>query len=244
MSKVADEKIVTEKPKVSFFFVYLLGVAMKIGCLSVTWNFGLSVGFYEYFITFLAISSAYFCLCLCMSEMVSIMSFSGGYYGYARCAIGPLGGFLVGCSGAWESISYISLYVLRLAQIFIQVSDLNLKLGDQPYIWILIYVALILIHILISKFFWKAIATLSIFALTLIIILIFGSMEDGDFDKYALHGTNGFQQTTDYWPFLSVFRISIVFYLGFDMITLTAAEVEDVRNILYLFLIIYTKIMN
>lgn len=169
-----------------------------------------------------------------MSEMVSIMSFSGGYYGYARCAIGPLGGFLVGCSGAWESMVYVSIYVLRLGMIAEYAFDKwNLKFGDQPYMWMVIYAALILIHIGIAKYFWNTMAFLGISCLLLITILLFGSMEDGDFNKYALHGTNGFQQTNDYWTFLSVFRMAIVFYLGFDMITLTASEVEDVSIIFY-----------
>lgn len=78
------------------------------------------------------IGTAYTMLALCMAEMVSIMSFSGGYYGYARCAIGPAFGFLVGCSGAIESIFYIAMYLVRIAR-FCSLY-FNAEYNEQPLV--------------------------------------------------------------------------------------------------------------
>eukprot|EP01040_Poterioochromonas_malhamensis_P007058 gene7058-7620_t len=82
--------------RASFTHVYLLALAMKLGGCTIAWNYGFAAGFWEYFLAVIGLGTAYVLFGLCMAEMVSIMTFSGGYYGYARVILGPLGGYLVG----------------------------------------------------------------------------------------------------------------------------------------------------
>lgn len=200
---------------------------MKIGCLSITWHYGMTVGIYEDLIAFLVIASAYLMLALCMAEMVSIMSFSGGYYGYARCAMGPLIGYLVGCSGVWESMFYMSIYILKLGQTATYCFDV--PEDQQPYVWIVVYVCLILFHLCSGQYFWKTTILLGITALLVIMIYLFGSMNQLNFHHYAFLDSNGFQKSNSYQEFLTVLRLSILFFIGFDMITLTSSDIIDVR---------------
>lgn len=229
MAKVADSSIIPtseKQPQATFWNAYFLGIAMKLGGCTIAWNYGLAVGFWEYFLAVLLIGLGYAMLGLCMAEMVSIMSFSGGYYGYARCAIGPLGGFLVGCSGAMESIFYLAMYVLKIGQFCTIVFDMDEN--DQPYVWIVSYVVLILFHIAIGRYFWTTTTCIGIGSLTLVLIYLFGSMGELDFNKWAIQETKGFSNDTQ--EFFTVFRLAVLFFLGFDMITLTSSEVKDVRT--------------
>lgn len=44
------------------------------------WTVGLFEGFWEYFISIMIVSIAFLSLCLCLSEMISILPFGGESY--------------------------------------------------------------------------------------------------------------------------------------------------------------------
>lgn len=174
------------------------------------------------------IGIAYAMLGHCMAEIISIMTFSGGYYGYVRCAIGPFAGFLVGCSGALESIFYLGMYILKIGQFFLIQFDLSEE--HQPIIWCLTYIILIGLHVCIAKYFWNVMFYLGLFLLILILIYLFGSMPSLNFEVYALPPTStGFSE--DSHLFFLIFRASVLFYLGFDMLTLTSNEIKDSKHV-------------
>eukprot|EP00981_Chlorochromonas_danica_P015889 scaffold14720_cov172-Ochromonas_danica.AAC.14 len=58
------------------------------------------------------VSSGYICLCFCIAEMTSFLSFAGGSYGYVRCAMGPTMGYLIGFCESIEYILYVSASVV------------------------------------------------------------------------------------------------------------------------------------
>lgn len=164
-------------------------------------------------------------LALCMAEMVSIMAFSGGYYGYARCAMGPLGGFLVGCSGAMESIFYLAIYVLKMAQAATLVFDLQPR--DEPIVWIVIYILLIVFHVLVGKYYWTVSFIIGSISLCLLIIYLLGSIENMNFDHYVQH--ESFKNDDGFLDYILLIRMSFLFFLGFDMVTVASVEVKDVN---------------
>ena len=161
---------------------------------------------------------------LCMAEMVSILTFDGGYYGYARVTIGPLGGYLVGCSGLIESIFYFGAYPLKIAQFIDICFDLDPKYN--PIVWVLVYVALVAVHSCLGRQFWNAISLFTLCSFVLFAIFLFGSMPSLDFEKFAMRSA-GFNRDPD--VFFDVFRLSVLFFLGFDLLTLTSSEVKEVN---------------
>jgi amino acid transporter len=161
---------------------------------------------------------------LCMAEMVSILTFDGGYYGYARVTLGPLGGYLVGCSGLIESIFYFGASPLKIGQFVNICFGLNEKYN--PLVWFIVYVLLMLIHACLGKYFWKSISFYAVCTVILFVIYLFGSMPHLDFEKYALQ-SEVFNK--DPQVFFDVFRLCVVFFIGFDLLTLMSSEVKDVR---------------
>lgn len=57
--------------------LYLAGVSSVISGLLTFWNVGFAFGFWEFCFTTLFISIAYFCMVLCLAEMISILPFAG-----------------------------------------------------------------------------------------------------------------------------------------------------------------------
>jgi amino acid transporter len=219
--------------------VILMGIALKLGGAILTWNWGLGVGFWEFFIGFLVISSGFITLGLCMAEMVSIMTFNGGYYGYARVILGPLGGYLIGCSGLIESIFAFSGYILKISKLF----QLYFDISDdyEKYLWIACYSGIGLFHIIFTgKVFWKTITLIAIGEIILIAIYLFSSMPYLDFNRYGLvvpKDHTGFTETSDFTIYFNQFRLGLVFFNSFDLLTLTSGEVKNVSDdMLLLFL--------
>jgi hypothetical protein len=214
--------------------VILMGIALKLGGAILTWNWGLGVGFWEFFIGFLVISSGFIALGLCMAEMVSIMTFNGGYYGYARVVLGPLGGYLIGCSGLIESIFAFSGYILKISKLF----QLYFEISDdyEKYLWIACYSGISFFHIICTgKVFWKTIAFLAIGEMILIGIYLFSSMSYLDFNRYGLEvpkDHSGLTETSDFTIYFNQFRLGLVFFNSFDLLTLTSGEVKNVRFLL------------
>lgn len=211
----------------NFKQVYLLALAMKLGGCTIAWNYGFAAGFWEYFIAMVVLGIAYIMFGLCMAEMVSIMTFSGGYYGYARVILGPLGGYLVGCSGLMESIFYFGMNILKISELIWICFDINP--ANAPIIWFCTYIILFFTVIICSFNFWQITSFYTICILCLIMIYLFGSMPNLNFEHYAvMDNSSGFQD--DVGVFLEQFRLSILFFIGFDLLTLTASEVNDVRH--------------
>ncbi len=214
--------------RASFTHVYLLALAMKLGGCTIAWNYGFAAGFWEYFLAVVGLGTAYVLFGLCMAEMVSIMTFSGGYYGYARVILGPLGGYLVGCSGLLESIFYFGMNILKISEFVWICFDLNPALA--PFIWFITYIILLFSVIVCSFNFWEITSFYTISMLIILMIYLFGSMPHLNFAKYALlDHSGGFRH--DPGVFLEQFRLCILFFIGFDLLTLTASEVSDVSPI-------------
>lgn len=74
---------------------------------------------------FLVLSFAYFALLLSLSELVGIVPFSGGNFGFVRCALGPFWGyvaanmeFLFYCMYNARSLGKVSLLVETFIQTY------------------------------------------------------------------------------------------------------------------------------
>eukprot|EP01031_Cornospumella_fuschlensis_P025901 gene25901-31279_t len=58
--------------------LYWLGISVILGGQVIDWSYGLRMGFWEFFLSFLLMGLGYFCLTLCLAEMASMLPFAGG----------------------------------------------------------------------------------------------------------------------------------------------------------------------
>lgn len=190
------------------------------------------MGFWEYFTAAVIISAGYLSLSLCIAEMVSVIAFPGGFYGYVRCGIGPFLGFLVGCSGLIETVFYLAVTVLKLSQAC--VAALSLSDSYQPVFWFLAYVLILGFHIRGGKLFWTFMKTCTVISAIIILIYLFGSIPFLDFNRYVYPNTHlpNADKTfnVDGRTFLNTLRLPGWFFVGIDMITLSCEEVKNVST--------------
>lgn len=89
-----------------WFLIAALGVSTVIAGDFAIWNYGIKVGGWGGAMAALLVSSVmYFCMIFSLAELAAIVPTSGGGYGFARRAFGPLAGYVVGISIVLEYVS-------------------------------------------------------------------------------------------------------------------------------------------
>jgi amino acid transporter len=202
----------------------VVGLVIKLGGCSVKWNYGLLVGFSGFFTSIVFFGVGYIMLALCMAEMVSVMAFDGGYYGYARVLLGPFGGYLVGCTGLIESMFYFTIFPTKIVQFAEQVFEI--PLDYDPLLQFGVYSFLFLSFIGIHYRFWNFILIFSGLVIVLFLIFVFGSIPSINYYKYALASPS--KNTADAVERIEATPLSILFFMAFDLISLTSNEVKNV----------------
>eukprot|EP01031_Cornospumella_fuschlensis_P030981 gene30981-37444_t len=218
-----------KKFKTNFVGLYLLGMSIKLGGCVAAWNVGLAIGPYGFMIAALVIMVGYSMLTLCVAELVSVIAFPGGFYGYARCIMGPFWGYLIGCSGLIESIFYLAVSTLKLGQAITSgfLTDENL----EPLWWCASFVCMLFFHIHGGSVFWKFMSVCSVISMSVILIYLLGSIPHLDFAKYALitHQSGFAGSAKDFFVML---RLPSWFFIGIDLLSLTSREVKEPSRVI------------
>eukprot|EP00981_Chlorochromonas_danica_P015788 scaffold14449_cov273-Ochromonas_danica.AAC.2 len=125
------------------------------------WQIGYALcGFY----LFLVVSALYIImhivLTFCFAELISIVPFSGGGYGYSRCSLGPSMGYMAGIVELGKYLIYTVTSVTRFGLIFQDVYGF----GDQYLImcWLLFFVAVNVLHLFDMELIWVMVALVGI----------------------------------------------------------------------------------
>lgn len=205
----------------------LFGISIKWSVLTTLWHMGLRFGFREYMIA-LSILSVGYCMLLCsLAEMVSVIAFPGGYYGYARCAIHPLFGYLVGCSGVIETVTLTAATVLRISQSITLVCGSSVKL--EPLWWVILHLAVILVHSQPGRFYWYCLAILSAICVVIFSVFLLGSIPEEDFGAHTQLRGDVDIFTQDWFEILS---IPAIFYFGCDLVVVISNEVPESKKVI------------
>ena len=89
--------------------LWALGLTTAIGGHFFAWTSALSTGFGTYIVSLTVLSTAYFILMMCISELSSALPFAGGVYGLARVTLGIYPGYLVAVN---DNISHLHCSLL------------------------------------------------------------------------------------------------------------------------------------
>lgn len=154
---------------------------------------------------------------------------AGGYYGYARCALGSTLGYIVGCSAVLENIFFVSSAILRISQSFLYVFQIP---KDFAYLcWFAVYFMIITIHARHKYLFWRMMHILTVLSYSLFLIYLLGTSQYLNFDKYAYqsHAPDQFFEG-GFLMWFENFRLPSIFFFGIDMIICVSDQVHDPRN--------------
>lgn len=167
---------------------------------------------------------------LCLAELVGVVPFAGGSFGFVRCSLGPFWGFV---AANVERVVYI-LYTVRSVQKLAQlVTVAALTSPHMEKVWVLCaYVALMCLHIRGGNLFWGTMLGCTLFTFLLLGVYIVGSLMEVDFYRYALDGghSNGFEPImvgNSAEMYMQYANSPMWFYLGICVLPLTGQRVKD-----------------
>ncbi|WP_406404978.1 ethanolamine permease [Streptomyces sp. NBC_00879] len=209
-----------------------LGVAYVVSGDFAGWNFGLAeAGFGGLAIATALMGVMYACLVFSQAELAAVLPTAGGGYGFARRALGPLGGFLTGTAILIE-------YILAPAAIVIFIGDYieSLHLFGLESGWP-VYLACFVIFIAIHL--WGVGEALRfsfiVTGIAVAALLIFAVGAITEFDANRLNDIPVNAQAAGSSPWLpfgllgiwAAFPFGMWFFLGVEGVPLAAEETKD-----------------
>eukprot|EP00981_Chlorochromonas_danica_P001773 scaffold381_cov168-Ochromonas_danica.AAC.26 len=143
------------------------------------WHLGIGAyGFYMFLISLTFTSISYIILTCNFAEMVSIIPFSGGSYGYTRCTLGPTVGYVVGTMEASKYMLFTILAGYTVGALLQEAFDFAEHW--LPVIWLAYFV---LINVTVScgvKYLWWFWGLLALGVLLTQSIFVFGAIKYGE----------------------------------------------------------------
>lgn len=215
------------RPPLCTELIVMSAIAIKWAVFASFWHFGLVNGFREYMVAFVVMTVGYAMLACCLAELVSVIAFPGGYYGYARCTVHPFFGYLVGCSGVIETVFVTAATALRIAQAITICCGTHIKL--EPLWWVLIHGGAILVHVQHHRVYWFAMLGLTALCVLTYIIFILGSIPVDHFVANVNIPETTMALDEDW---LHVLSLPSIFYYGCDLVIVVADEVNDSKKII------------
>jgi len=211
--------------------LWALGLTTAIGSHFFSWSYGLSAGFGSFIVALAFMSTAYFCLILCISELSSALPFAGGAYGIARVTLGIYPGFLIACFDSYKSILCIASAAYSVGRIITTATEGNIEL--QPMYWVLFYLYILAINGRGGIAFWRVNKITSVCSVLLLLIFVLGASKFANFDANApLSHESGSER----WfnggmkQFMHILPTSTRFFVGIQSIDLTCGQLKNPKT--------------
>ena len=153
-----------------------------------------------------------------------MMPFAGGSFGYVRCTLGPIAGYLVGCCEASEYILYVAIAVQEIGRLFTVITGLSPSV--EPLYWVTFYTIAVFLHCRSGRTFWTFSATVALITIILIIIYCLASLPVVNFSRFAVGDSQ--RSTADFREIMHFFPLVSWFYIGIEALTLSCDDVVQV----------------
>ena len=213
--------------------LWALGVGAVISGDFFGWNFGLGAGgFGGLFIATVIVTVMYVGLCYSIAEMSPALPHAGGAYSFARSAMGPWGGYVVGLAENME-------YILTPAVIVVGIGGYLGAIFETPpewapLWWLAAYGVFVGLNIRGVEISFKFSVIITVMALLILGIFFVGALPHVDFSRYALNVTP-VEGGTAWLPMgwrgvLAALPFAIWFYLAIEELPLAAEETVDPRT--------------
>jgi ethanolamine permease len=211
-----------------------LGVAYVISGDYAGWNFGLAEGGWGgLLIATILMAVMYTCMVLALAELSSTIPTAGGGYGFARRALGPLGGFATGTAILIE-------YAIAPAAIVVFIGGYVEALGifgitsGWP-VYLAFYAVFVGIHLFGVGEALKVMFAITAIAVVALLVFVVGMLPKFDPSKLTDIQPTDAAGASDFLPFgvagvLAAFPFGIWFFLAIEGVPLAAEETRDPRR--------------
>lgn len=190
------------------------------------WNQGAADGFWCCFVGTFLLGVIYTCLMACYGELVATVPFSGGAFGYCRCALGPFWGFVVGAS---EILQY---FMFVAGSVQFGSAAITFALGTssdiEPIYYLIIYLVTFFVQLRGGNLLWNVVVVCSIVTIFPVILFLFGAFLNFDYNKYARANSNMYDSFPNFDGFMrSAFFGPSYLYIGVEMLPQVCNHVRD-----------------
>jgi ethanolamine permease len=214
----------------SFWDVFAFGICLTSANLSYgAWHYGLLLGFWSFFFATMMIATVFYALHFSIAEMISILPFSGGLYGFARVTVGPYLGFMVGCFESIGNILYTMYGMIQLGYYFCFIT--NTPRRYVPLFWLLFYFIILTNEFLGRKYYFKLMRGLAILIILIFLFYIGISIPKTHPHKY-FNSFNSVENTFFYGADLTIvsMQYGAFMFFGIEIIPLVSDEVKDAKK--------------
>ena len=206
-----------------------LGVSYVISGDFAGWNFGLAQGgFGGMLIATVLIATMYTCMVFGLAELSAMIPTAGGGYGFARRAMGPVGGFLTGTAILLE-------YAIAPAAIAVFIGGYTGELLgiDGPVVYAAFYAAFIGIHLRGTGEALKIMLAITGIAVIALVLFVVGMLPYFSWDNLmdipvntdAVGASRWLPQ--GYWGIWGAIPFAIWLFLAVEGVPLAAEESKD-----------------
>jgi ethanolamine permease len=214
----------------NYWDVLAFGICLTSANLSYgAWHFGLILGFWSFFFATLIISTVFFALHFCIAEMISILPFSGGMYGFARVTVGPYLGFIVGCFESMGNILNTMYGMIQLGHYFCFITSTRQKY--LPAFWLMFYVIIILNEFMGRKYYFRLMRVTAVLILLIFVFYTAISIPKTHPKKY-FNESQAVDQTFFYGAELTIVSLQYAafIYFALEIIPLVSDEVKNAKK--------------
>jgi ethanolamine permease len=206
-----------------------LGVSYVISGDFAGWNFGLAQGgFGGMLIATLLIATMYTCMVFGLAELSAMIPTAGGGYGFARRAMGPVGGFLTGTAILLE-------YAIAPAAIAVFIGGYTGELLgiDGPFVYAAFYAAFIGIHLWGTGEALKIMLAITAIAVLALVLFVIGMLPHFSWNNLMDIPVNADAVGASpwlpegYWGIWGAIPFAIWLFLAVEGVPLAAEESKD-----------------
>jgi ethanolamine permease len=211
-----------------------LGVAYVISGDYAGWNFGLGEGGWGgLMIATVLMAIMYTCMVLGLAELSSTLPVTGAGYGFARRALGPLGGFATGTAILIEYAIAPAAIVIFIGGYVESLDIFGIEAGWPVYLFF--YAIFVGIHLYGVGEALKLIFAITAVAVVGLIVFVIGTIGEFDSSNLTNIAPTDASGASDFIPFgiagvLSAFVYGIWFFLAIEGVPLAAEETRDPKR--------------
>ena len=211
-----------------------LGIAYVISGDYAGWNFGLAEGGWGgLLIATILMAIMYSCMVLGLAELSSSLPVAGAGYGFARRALGPLGGFATGTAILIEYAVAPAAIVIFIGGYVESLDILGIESGWPLYLaFYAVFVGIHLYGVGEALKLMFAITAIAVVGLVVFVIAMVPEFDASNLTDIAATDASG---ASDFIPFgiagiLSAFVYGIWFFLAIEGVPLAAEETRDPKK--------------
>jgi ethanolamine permease len=211
-----------------------LGVAYVISGDFAGWNFGLAEGGWGgLLVATIFMAVMYTCMVFALAELSSTIPTAGGGYGFARRALGPLGGFATGTAILIEYAIAPAAIVVFIGGYIEALGIFGITSGWPVYL--VFYAVFIGIHLFGVGEALKVMFAITAIAVVALLVFVVGMIPKFDASNLTDIPATDAAGASSFLPFgiagvLSAFVYGIWFFLAIEGVPLAAEETRDPKR--------------